>query len=136
MENELKGIKYILFLIALVLLFGAGAVREAAGTIFWILMAIGVIVLILIGLGAMAGDRQKPQSKKEEKKLSEEEKRQYEEEDRIYFEETHPGWKRKKFLGSTVDMNKVDYGNWGVTILIIVSLFILMVVIGVISSRF
>jgi len=135
MENELKGIKYILFVIALVLLFGAGAIRESIGTIFWIFIVIGVIVLILIGFGTLFGDGSRQQHERK-MELTDEEKEAYEEADKAHFEETNPGWERKKFLGSTVDMNKVDYGNWKVIILTTIGLFVLMFIIGAIASRF
>lgn len=82
------------------------------------------------------GHEYKREPKEEERKMSEEDIRKYEEADKAYFEETHPGWKRRKFLDSTLEMNKVDYGNWKLTILITIGLFVGMFIIGAIASRF
>lgn len=135
MERELKGIKYILFFIALVLLFGAGAVRDTIGTVFFLVILIGGIILALLGLGVLFGNKQEMQTKEEERKMTDEEKEDNEEADKAYFEAANPSWKRYKFLGSTIETNKVDYGvSWGTIILITIGLFVLIIIIGAITT--
>lgn len=59
MENELKGIKYLLFIIVLVLVFGSSAVSGMIGFIFWAIVIIAVTGLVLWGIGTIIDNKPK-----------------------------------------------------------------------------
>lgn len=110
----------ILFsLIILAILFGFSTKIGSFSAVIWIILIIGLTIWLIT---VMARESKKTKFKSEEDKI---------------YEETHYGWERKKIFGSNIEMNKVDYGtSWVNIILITIGLFVLMFIIGAISSRF
>lgn len=110
-------IKFLLLLIIFILLFGAGAVLNVLGFVFWIAVILIVIILFLVGIGYLSQEAEKGLIQSEIQK-------QDDEVERMQYELEHPGWTVKKWLGVYVESEKKQGESS--------ALFYLVITIGVI----
>lgn len=111
----------LLFIIVLILLFGASAVLGAISIIFWVIAIIAGIILVV---KIIRDDLKEAAEKQRRRHLGNEVRKERDEVERIQYELEHPGRTRKKWFGLYVESEKKQ-GTFTES-----SLFYLLVVTG------